>query len=75
MMFGGAGIPGQETLRIDGKTAQLMLNPDSNSGELTIILESGSILKLEMNNSADKATLEKFAQALKVGEIDTYLKG
>lgn len=75
MMFGGAGIPGQETVRIDGKTAQLMLNPDSNSGEMTVILESGSILKLEMNNSADKATLEKFAQALKISEIDTYLKG
>lgn len=68
-------MPGQDTVRIDGRTALLESNDSSKTASLSVFLESGSILKLDMEGSSDGSTLKTFAEALKVGEIDKYLKG
>ncbi len=73
MMMGGTQ-PGKEQFRLDGRTASL----DSSGGspELTVFLDSGSILQLQTSDeSIDGASLKKFAQGLKLGDLDTYLKG
>lgn len=71
----GAQQEGSETMRIDGRTASLELNPDSKSGGLTIFLNSGSVLKVEMQNGASADTLKGVAQSLKINDLDNYLKG
>jgi len=65
---------GSDTFRIDGRTASLTLNPGSN-GELTVFLNSGSILKLEMMQNPNGETLKSMAQGLKLGDLESYLKG
>jgi len=73
MMMGGSQ-PGREQFRIDGLTASL----DSSSGapELTVFLEGGSMLQLKASDEAIKgADLKKFAQGLKLGSLDAYLRG
>ena len=73
MMMGGAQA-GKDQFRIDGRTASL----DTTSGapELTIFLESGSILQLRAGDDTIKGPdLKKFAQGLKVADLDGYLKG
>jgi hypothetical protein len=41
-----------------------------------VLLESGGILQLQANGeSVNAASLKKFAQALKLGDLDSYLKG
>lgn len=73
MMMGGSQ-PGKEQFRIDGRTASL--DTSSGSPELTVFLESGSILQLQAgDDSVDGGSLKKFAQGLKLGELDSYLKG
>lgn len=65
--------PGTETFRIEGKTASVTSKKGNNS-ELSVFLESGSILKVE-SRSADSDTLKKIAQSLKINDLDNYLRG
>lgn len=71
MMFGGAQ-PGVDQFRLDGRTATLKTE---DSPELTVFLESGSLLQLTGSEGIDAAALKKFAEGLKIGELDSYLKG
>ncbi len=71
MMFGGAQ-PGTDQFRLDGRTATLKTD---GSPELTVFLESGSLLQLTASEGVDAASLKKFAEGLKIGELDSYLKG
>lgn len=72
MMMGGAQ-PGTDQFRIDGRTATL---DTSGSPELTVLLESGSVLQIRSSDeSVDGATLKKFAQGLKIADLDSYLGG
>lgn len=63
---------GSETFRLDGRTANLQLERAGGS-ELTVFLNSGSILKLEMSNKATSDALKGFASAIKVNDLDGYL--
>jgi hypothetical protein len=72
-MMGNQG--GQDTFRIGGRTATLEARDDSKGGELTVFLDSGSILKLEGNNIGGTQTLRDAANALKLDDLDNYLKG
>lgn len=69
----GGGSDGQETLRIAGKTATLEKSDESAS--LSVFLDSGSILKLEMNENPSVETLKSMAQGLKLDELERYLSG
>jgi len=69
------GQEGSDTFRIDGRTATLSLPQGSSNGELTVFLNSGSILKVEMFQKANGDTLKAMAQALKLNDLDNYLKG
>jgi hypothetical protein len=71
MMMGGVQA-GKDQFRIDGRTASLDTTGDP---ELTVFLESGSLLQLRAGEGVDGATLKKFAEGLKVGDLDSYLKG
>jgi hypothetical protein len=72
MMMGGTQA-GKDQFRIAGRTANL----DSTSGtpELSIFLESGSLLQLSTSEGVDGPALKKFAEGLKVADLDAYLKG
>ncbi len=72
MMMGGTQA-GKDQFRIAGRTANL----DTTSGtpELTIFLESGSLLQLSTSEGVDGPALKKFAEGLKVADLDSYLKG
>lgn len=72
-MMGGEG--GQETIRVAGRTATLKADEGSNSAELTVFLDSGSVLKFEMDNGSKVETLKSLAEAVKINDLDTYLKG
>ncbi len=72
MMMGGAQ-PGSDQFRVDGRTANLETN--GSNPELTIFLDSGSIMKLETQNGVDAPTLKAFAEGLKVSTLDNYLRG
>lgn len=61
--------PKQNAFRVKGRTAMVENN------EITIFLDSGSMLKLEPVENVDMATLKSVAEALDVDAIDTYLKG
>jgi hypothetical protein len=71
MMFGGAE-PGVDQFRLDGRTATLRTE---GTPELAVFLESGSLLQITGSEGVDGATLKKFAEGLKVGLLDSYLKG
>ena len=72
MMMGGTQA-GKDQFRIAGRTANL----DTTSGtpELSIFLESGSLLQLSTSEGVDGPALKKFAEGLKVADLDAYLKG
>ena len=72
MMMGGTQA-GKDQFRIAGRTANL----DTTSGtpELTIFLESGSLLQLSTSEGVDGPALKKFAEGLKIADLDSYLKG
>lgn len=75
-MFGGAQQgAGQESFRLDGRTANLNAEPGSQNSDLTVFLESGSMLKLESYDGVSGDTLKGMAQALKINDLDNYLKG
>ncbi|MBX7145281.1 MAG: hypothetical protein K1X79_12575 [Oligoflexia bacterium] len=71
----GAGAGGQDTFRINGRTATLEKNEDGKSAHLTVFLDSGSMLSLEMDNGADDAKLREMAEALDINKLDNYLRG
>ena len=66
---------GAETFRIAGRTANLTVNEAGGNGELSIFLDSGSILKVEMNGTANGAALKTMAEGIKIDDLDKYLKG
>lgn len=70
-MFGGTS--GIDTFRIQGRTATLE-NRDQG-GDLTVYLDSGSVLKLESSTGVKGDTLKGIAEALKLDDLDKYLKG
>ncbi len=72
-MMGGQA--GQEAIRIDGKTATM--NTQGSRTELSVFLDSGSILKLETRkaNDAAKTQLKKMAEEMKLSSLDKYLAG
>lgn len=72
-MMMGATQPGRDQFRISGRTASL--DTTSGSPELSVFLESGSVLQLTTGDGVDGPALKKFAEALKIGDLDTYLKG
>ena len=71
MMMGGQQ-PGMDSFRLDGRTANL----DSSGGspELTVFLDSGSIVKIE-GQGVDAATLKSFGEGLKLSNLDNYMRG
>jgi hypothetical protein len=64
---------GRDQFRIDGRTAKL--DTTGGSPEISIFLESGALMQLTTGEEVNGETLKKFAEALKIGELDTYLKG
>lgn len=72
MMMGGAQ-PGVEQFRIDGRTATL--SSESGNPELMIFLDSGSMMTISAGEGVDAAALKKFGEALKLSDLDAYLKG
>lgn len=71
----GGNQPGQETVRIAGRTAMLEKPEGANRAELTVFLDSGAILKLEQQTSSDTDALKKLAESLDLNSLDNYLKG
>lgn len=71
LMMGGAA--GAEQFRVDGRTA--MMGPDPESAEISIFLDSDSIVMLKGESGVNREGLKKFAEALKLADLDTYLKG
>ncbi len=74
----GTTQPGSDTFRIDGRTATLV--SQNNRSEVSVVLESGSLLKLELRNSKEPAesqsTLLRAAiDEMKIAPLDSYLKG
>lgn len=72
MMMGGTQA-GKDQFRIAGRTASL--DTTSGSPELTIFLESGSVMQLSTGDGVDGPALKKFAEGLKITDLDSYLKG
>jgi hypothetical protein len=72
-MMMGATQPGVEKVRLGSLTASL--DTQNSTPELTVFLDSGSIVQLRSSDGVDGATLKKFAEGLKLGELDGYLKG
>ncbi|MCB0337865.1 MAG: hypothetical protein KDD62_16220, partial [Bdellovibrionales bacterium] len=73
-MFQGQ-TPGQETFRIDGRTANLNTQNETRP-ELTVFMENGSIISLKTMNGAVKPDeLKTMAEGLKLEQLDSYLKG
>jgi len=72
MMMGGQGA-GQDTFRIKGQTASL--TEQNNRTELTVLLDSGSMLKLETRAADMGKELRNIAENIKIEELEKYLKG
>ncbi|NDC37912.1 MAG: hypothetical protein EBZ48_07640 [Proteobacteria bacterium] len=70
-MFGGEA--GQDTFRVQGRTA--MLNSGEGNAELQLFLDSGSILTLTSQEGATGADLKAMVEALKIDDLDNYLRG
>ena len=73
----GGNQPGVETFRVDGRTANLNVQEGRSRAELSVFLESGDILKLELKNTkeAQADTLKSALEQIQIGALDTYLKG
>ena len=67
------GTTGQEAIRISGRTA--MLNESSGSPELSVYLDSGSILMISSVSKATSADLRSIADGINIEELDKYLRG
>ncbi|MEY4668838.1 MAG: hypothetical protein RL518_1537 [Pseudomonadota bacterium] len=73
-MMMGATQSGRQQFRINGRTANL--DTTNDSPELSIFLESGALMQLTSSGEGvDGEALKKFAEGLKIAELDTYLKG
>jgi hypothetical protein len=72
-MMMGATQGGRDQFRINGRTASL--DTTNDSPELSVFLESGAVLQLTTGGGVDGPALKKFAEALKIADLDTYLKG
>ena len=72
-MFGNQA--GMETVRIQGRTATIEKDQNSKGSSISVFLDSGSVLKVDSNTSKDTEMLKAFIEALKVEELDKYLKG
>jgi hypothetical protein len=70
-MMGGVQ-PGVDKVRLGSLTATL---DSTDSPEMTVFLDSGSVVTLKTGNGVDGAALKKFAEGLKLVELDYYLKG
>ncbi len=66
-MFGQQN--GQATMRIDGRTANL----NENNGELTVFLDGGAMLNI--HKTSGNVDLKAIAEALKLDDIEKYMKG
>lgn len=66
-MFGGE--QGQETVRIQGRTATV------KEDEISIFLDSGAVLQVRNGGAASAADLKALVDAIKIGDVDTYLRG
>lgn len=71
-MFGG-NVPGNETVRIKGRTSTV--ESMGGSASVTVMLDSGSILRLESASGVKAEDLKGMAEAIKIDEMDVYLKG
>lgn len=71
MMGGGQG---GDTFRIAGRTATLQ-KEEGNSPQLTVFLDSGSVLNLEGQRGTTADSLKAMAEALKLNDLDNYLRG
>lgn len=72
--FGGMD-PSNETFRVNGRTAVLRNPSNGGSAELTLTLQSGSLLKLTATSESTKGdTLKKMLEEIKIEELDAYLK-
>ena len=71
MMMGAQ--EGTDTFRLDGKVATI--KTEGSYPEITVALDSGSILSIKGTNAVDQATLKTFAEAFKISDIDNYLRG
>ncbi|WKZ56871.1 MAG: hypothetical protein QY326_09070 [Bdellovibrionota bacterium] len=69
------GQPGMDTMRIQGRTATLTEGDMDAGSDLTVFLDSGSMLKIEALAGASSSNLKEFADALKINDLDTYLRG
>ncbi len=77
--FGGTQ-PGMDSFRINGLTANLNAPANGRRAEVTVFLQSGSILKLETTNSKNPAEdgeeLKKLVQEqVPIAALDEYLQG
>ncbi len=64
---------GRNQFRISGRTATLDTTTDSP--ELSFFLESGALMQLTTGDGVNGDALKKFAESLKLAELDAYLKG
>lgn len=71
-MMGGVQ-PGVDKFRLGSLTATLDTN--NSTPEITVFLESGSVVTIRTGDGVDAATLKKFAEVVKLAELDSYLKG
>ena len=70
MMMGGE--EGAETTRLDGHTASVRT---AGNPEITVVLDSGAILKMRAQGNVDAETLKSFAENMKISDLDNYLRG
>lgn len=73
MMQQQQGGQGQDMFRLDGRTA--ILNEKGKRADLTVHLESGSVLKFEMKRNGDVGTLREAARAFPIADLDAYRRG
>lgn len=66
-MFGGE--EGQETIRIQGRTSTV------KEDEITIFMDSGAVIQIRNAGAAPASDLKAIADALKLNDIDTYMRG
>jgi hypothetical protein len=71
-MMGGVQ-PGVDKFRLGSLTATL--DTSNSTPEITIFLDSGSVVSIKTGDGVDAATLKKFAEGVKLAELDSYLKG
>ena len=73
-MFGGQGS-GQDTIRIAGRPATLDRGETGGNPKLTVYLDSGSMLAVEMTKGKDIEAMKALAGGMNLEALDTYLKG